>query len=96
MVRHIVLWRFLDTEDGESKQANLLKARSLLLGLKTAIPEIRELEVGIVRGGCDLVLNSTFDSQEDLQKYQAHAEHQAVVRFLRTVHSGKIVADYEL
>jgi hypothetical protein len=100
MVRHIVLWRFQNEAEGVGKQANLLRARSLLLGLKNRVPAIREFEVEIVRSdsddAVDLALNSTFDSLADLHAYQAHPEHVRVVQFLRKVHRGKSVADYEL
>jgi hypothetical protein len=100
MIRHIVLWKFRNEAEGESKQANLRTARSLLLELKNRIPTIREFEVAIVRSdsddAADLALNSTFESVADLHTYQAHPEHVRVVQFLRKVHQGKTVADYEL
>ncbi len=100
MVRHIVVWKFQEHADGRAKGHNLAHARSLLLGLKDAIPVIREWEVAIIAGmpgvSGDLVLNSTFHTFSDLALYQAHPEHQKVVLFLRSVHSEKAVADYDI
>jgi Stress responsive A/B Barrel Domain len=99
MVRHIVLWRFLDRAGGRDKMENLSIARSLLLSLKRSIPVIVDWEVAITSGTSkretDLALNSTFGSFEDLTLYQQDPEHQKVVEFLRSVHAGKVSADYE-
>ena len=100
MVRHIVLWRFHDRAAGRDKPENLSAARSLLLSLKQSIPVIVDWEVAVTtetsRGESDLALNSTFASFGDLALYQQHPEHQKVVQFLRSVHAGKVSADYEL
>jgi hypothetical protein len=100
MVRHIVIWTFQEQAGGSDKRQNLDRARSLLLALKDTIPVIREWEVAITSGipGAtgDLVLQSTFDSFGGLAEYQSHPEHQRVVSFLRSVHSGKVVADYDI
>ena len=98
MIRHIVLWKFLETAGGCIREENLRTARSMLLSLKEKIPEIRQLEVGLVERtteeSFDLALNSLFDSREALTGYQKHPEHVRVVGFLRTVQSGKTVADF--
>ena len=100
MIRHIVLWRFLDSAQGASKADNLLKAQSLLASLPSKIPAIHTLEVGIGvthgSGSFDLALNGTFRSVADLETYQRHPEHVSVVQFLRAVQSEKAVVDYEL
>jgi hypothetical protein len=100
MIRHIVLWTFQEQAGGRDKPENLSRARSLLMALKGNIAVIRDWEVAITAGtpgdSGDLALNSTFDSPEDLSAYQNHPEHQKVVAFLRSVHSGKVVADYDI
>jgi hypothetical protein len=100
MISHIVLWRFRDTAGGRSKAENLRQAREMLLALPRSIPGILEWEVGIAEGEgeqrADLALNSRFPDLPSLQAYQAHADHLAVVEFLRAAQTGKTVADYEL
>jgi hypothetical protein len=99
MVRHIVLWKFLEQADGRNRAGNLRKTQMMLLGLKEKILEIKSLEVGIVipttDQSYDLALDSTFESLEDLQAYQRHAAHLQVANFLRKVQSGKAVEDFE-
>lgn len=100
MVRHIVLWKFLEQAGGADRQTNLIRARELLLSLKSAIPEIMEIEVGITAPTSEqsfhLALNSRFGSYEALRTYQNHPAHLRVVDFLRKVQSAKAVADFEL
>lgn len=100
MVRHIVMWKFLEYAEGADRQANLIRARDLLLSLKSVIPEIVDLEVGIAAPTSDqsfhLALNSRFGSYEALGAYQKDPAHLRVVEFLRKVQSAKAVADFEV
>jgi hypothetical protein len=98
MIRHIVLWKFLEEAAGNTRAENLQKAKQLLDGLSRTIPEILTLEVGIAlttsSTAYHLALNATFASAEALVRYQNHPDHHRVVEFLRTVHDGKAVVDY--
>jgi len=98
MIRHIVLWKFLETAGGCIREENLRTARSMLLSLKEKIPEIRQLEVGLVERtteeSFDLALNSLFDSREALTGYQKHPEHIKVVGLVDKVCESRIAADY--
>jgi hypothetical protein len=98
MITHVVMWKFKETAEGVEKAQNLLKAKELLEELTGLIPEIRELQVGldIVHSpqSYDLALVARFDSMEALERYRDHPEHQRVVRFLRTVHAGRVVVDF--
>jgi CO dehydrogenase/acetyl-CoA synthase alpha subunit len=99
MVRHIVMWEFAESAGGRTRDENLAAARAMLMSLPEKIPVIREFEVGILQSQegprVDLVLDSSFATLEDLRAYQDHEEHRRVVAFLRTVHTGKTVFDYE-
>jgi hypothetical protein len=99
MIRHIVLWKFLDKAEEADKTANLRKARMMLMGLKEKIPEIKSFEVGIVQQitdqSYDLALDSTFESIKSLEAYQRHPAHLQVAHFLRKVQASKAVADFE-
>ncbi len=95
MIKHIVMWRLQD--DKKAEHAQELKRR--LEALKDTIPSIRHIEVGINiidndPSASDVVLYSEFDSADDLQAYQAHPDHQAVVGFLNSVRTEKRVVDY--
>jgi hypothetical protein len=98
MITHVVMWKFKETAEGNEKSQNLLKAKELLEELTGFIPEIREMRVGLDTlhspQSYDLVLVARFDSMEALERYRDHPEHQRVVRFLRSVHGGRVVIDF--
>lgn len=96
MIKHIVMWKLKD----ENKEENALKIKNDLEALKSEISEIKEIEVGIdvnkSEAAYDIVLYSTFDSQEDLDNYQVHPKHKEAGVFIRQVVSSRVVVDYEV
>lgn len=99
MIKHIVMWRLKDDPGGLSKAAAAEQMKTALEDLADRIPEIREIEVGINiapnDAAFDVCLYSVFASQADLNAYQQHPDHQAVVDFVRSVVSERVVVDYE-
>ncbi len=99
MIRHIVMFKLKEfSSDEERNQAVedvLLNFRSLI----GEIPQIRtyEVEADIVHGDSsfDIVVNSLFDSLEDLKAYQAHPAHQYAVQQNRQWSAQKVVVDYK-
>ena len=93
MIKHIVMWNLKDKSDAT-------KVKTMLEALKDKVPGIIEIEVGIDFNGsdaaADVVLYSTFASLDDLNAYQQHPEHQAVIPFMQSVTSGRKVVDYEI
>lgn len=91
---HVVLMRFQ-----EPAPTVLAKASGLLRGLKGKVPELREIEVGLdmLHSGhsYDLALITRFDSLADMERYQAHPEHVAVLQYLRSVLAASVAVDYE-
>lgn len=103
MIRHIVLFRFKDSANGFSKSENLKKAKALMLKLPDEIPEIVDLSVrfsidGYDERNYDYVLDSTFKTIEDLNKYQSHPAHVAFGKFIAGVitEGGRASIDYEI
>lgn len=95
MIVHIVMMQFADDAPNATQHIY-----DLLTALPGKIPEIRTYEVGMniieSERNDDLSLYSTFDSLEDLQNYQAHLEHQAVLKEIKQVAISIRVVDYEL
>ncbi|MDO9631311.1 MAG: Dabb family protein [Humidesulfovibrio sp.] len=100
MIKHIVMWTLKDEAEGAGKAANAKKMKELLSGLRTLIPVLRELEVGIdvfaATPACDVVLYTAFDTRADLDAYQVHPEHLRVVAFVKQVVASRSVVDYEV
>lgn len=98
MIKHIVMWRLKDDPAGLSKMAAAEKMKAALEGLADRIPELHEVEVGVnvepSDAAFDVCLYSVFASQADLDLYQQHPDHQAVVDFVRSVVSERVVVDY--
>jgi hypothetical protein len=98
MVKHIVMWKLLDFAEGNTKEENIKIIREKLEGLKSIIPEISFLEVGtnFNPSGYDAVLNSEFNSPEELETYQNHPSHKEVSAFIAKVRIDRVVVDYIL
>lgn len=99
MIKHIVMWKLKDEQNGRNKLeiANYLK--ELLENLKYLIPQISNIEVKINIpshiSDNDLILISDFDSFADLEAYIIHPEHQAVVPIVKENVISRNCVDYE-
>ncbi len=99
MIKHIVLWKFKENAEGAPRATNLNKARLLLSELPSQIPGIVQYEIGknVVPSdqAYDLALYAEFVDLAHLKAYQEHPAHRKVVEWLRRVHEGRAVVDYE-
>jgi len=101
MLHHIVMWKFKDFAEGNSKSENLKITKEKLEVLKLKIPEIKELEVGITLensefANYDMVLDTYFEDYDALKRYQIHPEHKKIVEWMAKVRDLKASVDYEI
>ena len=100
MIKHIVLWKFLDHAEGHTKEENMDIVRDKLTALLPIIPSIRSFEIGkdVLHSemSYDMALIMTFDSLEDLEAYKIHPEHQKVSAYVKKVRSGRVSTDFVL
>lgn len=100
MIKHIVFWKFADSADGHSKEENISRVTEGLLALRSSIPEIVEIEVGHdfnrSPAAFEMALYTVFKSQEDLQAYQVHPQHEKMKALIGAVTSDRAVVDYEI
>lgn len=89
MIKHIVVWSM--KEETTAEQKTEMKTR--LEALKGMIPELLAIEVGIDDG--TMSLTSEFASADDLNKYNIHPEHQAVVAIVKPLVAARSACDYE-
>jgi len=98
MLKHIVMWKLQPQAEGASAAQNALELKKRLENLKTFIPEILELEVGLplkpVESMPDVVLVSAFQDEAALAAYVKHPEHQKVVAFVNKIIASRHVVDY--
>lgn len=100
MVRHIVLFKLADEAEGRSKAENALIIKERLEELKNTIPVIRKIEVKINLSEAsadnhDVILESEFDTLEDVRTYAVHLEHIKVGEFIAKVRTSRAAIDYE-
>lgn len=99
MVRHVVMFRFPDGEQGAEKAENLKKIKELLETLPSKIKEIKYYEVGIGKqmtpSSCDLCLISSFENWADLDVYRNHPEHKKALEFINSFEKEVFASDYE-
>lgn len=97
MIKHIVVWRMADTPD-KTEKAEAIKAN--LEALKDKIDIIKDIRVGLnfneTESASDVVLETVFETKEDLNTYQNHPEHKAVgANYVRPNVAERRVVDYE-
>ena len=94
MLTHIVLIKLLDRTP-----ENAEKLREVLLSMTGHIPQIKHMEVGVnivpSERAYDVALYQHFDSLHDLQEYQAHPNHQEVLKYILAVAASRVSVDYE-
>lgn len=99
MVRHVVMWTFLEHVPQEEWPAKGQKLKEAIEALKNIIPGVQHLSVEIVPIGTSthhILLDSAFDSLEALNQYQVHPAHVSVAQRLRQVAGNRSCFDYEL
>ncbi len=81
MVKHIILWNLKDEFSQEEKEKIKLGIKEGLEGLQGKIPGLIDVKVntdGLSSSTADLMLDSTFESEEALKNYSVHPAHQDV------------------
>ena len=100
MIKHIVMWKVKDSHYGKDKNELSLELKNMLEALKSTIPQIQEIEVGLnfnpSEAAFDVVLYSVFNSKEDLEIYQKHPDHLKVAEFVSEIRTDRVVVDYEI
>lgn len=81
MVKHIILWTLKEMSDSE-KESVKAGIKEGLEGLKGKIPGLVEIKVNttgrLTSSNADLMLDSTFESEDALKGYAKHPDHVAV------------------
>ncbi len=81
MVKHIILWTLKDELSAEEKEQVKLGIKEGLECLAGKIPGLIDIKVnikGLASSNADLMLDSTFESEDALKGYAVHPEHVAV------------------
>ena len=98
MLKHIAMWKLKDNAEGNSKEENAQLMKEKLEALKSVIPEIGMIEVGInaipSAAAYDVTLYSEFEDEAAFKTYQVHPEHLKVAEFVGKINDNRVVVDY--
>ena len=81
MVKHVILWQLKDEFSAEEKANIKAGIKTGLEGLQGKIDGLVEIKVRtecLASSNVDLMLDSSFESEEALKGYAVHPEHVAV------------------
>lgn len=100
MLKHIVMWRFVDGAAGKSRVQHAQYMKEHLEALVGVVPEIISMEVGVNEisspTAYDAVLISTFENADALNRYKVHPAHKAVAAYCKEVSEQRSDVDYEI
>ncbi len=97
MVQHIVLWNLKPELSAAEREAAGTKIKEILEAVKDKVDGVISLEVKInplSGSNRDIALLSCFESEEALNAYQIHPEHQAASVYIRSVTCERACFDY--
>lgn len=98
MVKHIVLWNFVDGLSTGGKIEAGRKMKSLLEPIKELVPGAVEISVimnELSSSNREIALISLFETVEALQNYQNHPAHVEAGKYVRSVACERACMDYE-
>ncbi|MDD7459064.1 MAG: Dabb family protein [Spirochaetales bacterium] len=99
MVKHVIIWT-LKEMPAEEKAKVKKDIKEGLEALKGKIPQIKEIKVvtdNLPTSTGDLMLDSAFESAEDLAAYSKHPEHVAVAdKYVRPFTAHRACLDFEI
>jgi hypothetical protein len=98
MVKHVILWKLKDEIEDKAPVKAGIKAG--LEGLKGVVPGLVDIAVrteGLASSNADVMLDSTFESEEALKGYAVHPAHVEVAnRDVRPYTQTRLCLDFEV
>lgn len=99
MVKHVILWQLKPELTEEEKKNISLGIKEGLEGLAGVVPGLVEIKVnieGLASSNADVMLDSTFESEEALKGYAVHPAHVKVAdEKVRPYTATRVCMDYE-
>jgi len=99
VIKRMVMWKLKDSHEGMSKDELVAKFEQVVEVLKSAVPEIKTMELGKsfseLPAAYDVSLYSEFDSEEDYEVFLKHPEHVKVGKFIRQIRMDVALVEYE-
>lgn len=99
MIKHIVLFKLKEFDSPSEKQNKMRQIKMGLENLRTIIPEIASIEVGLnnnPKEKFDIALTTTHNNMEDLATYANHPKHLSVAKIIREVLEERSCVDFDI
>jgi hypothetical protein len=101
MIKHVVLWKFDAVYSDNEKEKIRNEFRSKLYQLKNDVPELLHIEVYYNSEKAsalnyDIMLDTVFDTYDDLIAYQIHPAHVSVAEYVRTIKLQRAAIDFTI
>jgi hypothetical protein len=100
VIRHIVIWRLKKEAKRFGKIENLERIQRNFEAMRTAMPGLLRLELGVNQAqaddAADLLLFSEFESWEALRGYETHPLHDELRALIGPLRSERRVLDHEV
>lgn len=100
MVKHIVMFKFLEEAQGKTKRENAAIAKEKLDKLMGVVPGLLSITVELNAENADpdnydLVLISEHEDWEGLAAYITHPNHVKIGEFMKGVRESRTCVDFE-
>ncbi len=98
MIKHIVIFRLKEALTAAEKLQIMNDFKRDIEALPATIDCIRDIYVGLnvnTDEQCDICLESTFDTLDDVRAYAVHPAHVAVAARLKPHVAGRSCVDFE-
>ncbi len=99
MVKHIVMWNFVEQLTEEERKEAGAKMKEILEPLKDQIPGVVSLKVQmneLPSSNRDVALIGEYESVEALNGYAVHPLHVEAGKYVRSVTCNRACIDYEM
>ncbi len=97
MVKHIILWKLKDNPTEGTKDEAIAKIKTeleALVGVVVGLVSLKVIRADLASSNADIMLDSTFESEQALKGYQVHPMHVAAATFVRANTEVRLCADY--
>jgi hypothetical protein len=99
MIKHVVMWRIKDLDEGYDTKSAIWKMKEKLEALTGKIPGLSSLQVGInqneTAAAYHICLITEHPTMEDLKAYQENPLHLEVGTFIKEISKERVVVDFE-
>lgn len=100
MIKHIVMFKLIDTANGKTKSENALEAKERFQKVIDNVPSIITAELVINSeetpdSNYTVALICEFENIDALNEYQVHPEHVKFGEFITSVRESRACIDYE-